>query len=34
MNATLTLHNRAGGGIEARLTLPADSSESGKTGTS
>jgi signal transduction histidine kinase len=31
MNATLTLHNRAGGGIEARLTLPADSSESGKT---
>ncbi len=24
MNATLSLHNRAGGGLEARLTLPAD----------
>jgi signal transduction histidine kinase len=30
MNATLSLHNRAGGGLEARLTLPAGTSESGK----
>jgi signal transduction histidine kinase len=28
MNATLSLHNRAGGGLEARLTLPADTSAS------
>jgi signal transduction histidine kinase len=30
MNATLSLHNRAGGGLEARLVLPADSTPSEK----
>ena len=27
MNATLTLHNRAGGGLEARLVMPADAGD-------
>jgi signal transduction histidine kinase len=30
MNATLSLHNREGGGLEARLTLPTDANEGGK----
>jgi signal transduction histidine kinase len=32
MGAALSLHNRAGGGLEARLTLPADAGDSGKLG--
>jgi signal transduction histidine kinase len=33
MNATLSLHNRTGGGLEARLTLPLDIGENGKIAT-